>query len=297
MCVDIPWQPYTCEWRDWAGERLLLAHGVCSCDEGKVIGLAGRRDGFVGVFDSGVGGISVLRSLVEELPHEDFRFFGDSANAPYGEKTEGQVLELSCGIVKRFVDEGAKAIVIACNTATSVAAPTLRAAYPDVPIVGIEPALKPAARALPHGRILVMATEVTLRLEKYHELVRAWGGECEVVPVPCPGLAARIERGDLDSPDVLEMLGRYVGAHAGHVDGVVLGCTHYPFVRRQIAEVLGPDVRFFDGGAGTARQLGARLADTGLLADRDRSGRVEFASSLDTPEELALYERFFSLSC
>lgn len=256
-----------------------------------------RSGGFVGVFDSGLGGISVLRALVAELPHEDFRYFGDSANAPYGEKAEAQVLELSRDIVERFLANGAKAIVIACNTATSAAAATLRAAHPDVPIVGIEPALKPAARAFPRGRILVMATEMTLHLDKYHDLARAWGGECEVVPVPCPGLAARIEHGDLDAPDVLEMLGRYVGAHAGHVDGVVLGCTHYPFVRRQIAEVLGPDVRFFDGGAGTARQLGARLADTGLLADRDRSGRVEFASSLDTPEELALYERFFSLSC
>ena len=254
-----------------------------------------RRDGFVGVFDSGVGGISVLRALVKELPHEDFRFFGDSANAPYGEKTEAQVLDLSRSIVEDLVARGAKAIVIACNTATSVAAATLRAAYPDVPIVGIEPALKPAARALPHGRVLVMATEVTLRLEKYHELVRAWGGECEVIPVPCPGLAARIERGSLDAPDLAEMIAGYVGAYAGQVDGVVLGCTHYPFVRGLIAEVLGAGVRFFDGGAGTARQLRARLTDAGLLADRDRAGRVEFASSLDTPEELALYRRFFSL--
>ena len=256
-----------------------------------------ERDGFVGVFDSGVGGISVLRALVAELPHEDFLFFGDSANAPYGEKTEAQVLDLSRDIAERLIAEGAKAIVIACNTATSVAASTLRSAHPDVPIVGIEPALKPAARALPHGTILVMATEVTLRLEKYHELVRTWGGECEVVPVPCPGLAARIERGDLDAPDLREMLEGYVGSYAGKVDGVVLGCTHYPFVRRRIAEVLGADVRFFDGGAGTARQLRARLADAGLLSGRDRPGRVEFASSLDTPEELALYERFFSLSC
>lgn len=256
-----------------------------------------ERDGFVGVFDSGVGGISVLRALVAELPHEDFLFFGDSANAPYGEKTEAQVLDLSRDIAERLIAEGAKAIVIACNTATSVAASTLRSAHPDVPIVGIEPALKPAARALPHGTILVMATEVTLRLEKYHELVRTWGGECEVVPVPCPGLAARIELGDLDAPDLQEMLEGYVGSYAGKVDGVVLGCTHYPFVRRHIAEVLGADVRFFDGGAGTARQLRARLADAGLLAGRDRPGRVEFASSLDTPEELALYERFFSLSC
>ena len=252
--------------------------------------------GFVGVFDSGVGGISVLRALVAELPGEDFSFFGDSANAPYGEKTEEQVLGLSRGIVERFLAQGAKAIVIACNTATSVAAASLRAAHPDVPIVGIEPALKPAARALPHGRVLVMATEVTLRLEKYHELARAWGGECEVVPVPCPGLAARIERGDLGAPDLTEMIRGFVGGYAGSVDAVVLGCTHYPFVRRQIAEVLGPGVRFFDGGAGTARQLRARLEAEGLLAAGcDRAGRVTFASSLDTPAELALYERFFSL--
>ena len=257
--------------------------------------MAEGRGGFIGVFDSGVGGISVLRSLVAELPHEDFRFFGDSANAPYGEKTEGRVLELSRDIVERFLADGAKAIVIACNTATSVSAATLRAAHPDVPIVGIEPALKPAARALPHGTVLVMATAVTLRLEKYHELVRTWGGECEVIPVPCPGLAARIELGNLDSPDLREMIEGYVGAYAGKVDGVVLGCTHYPFVRRIIAETLGGDVRFFDGGAGTARQLRARLADAGLLADRALPGRVEFASSLDTPEALALYERFFSL--
>lgn len=258
--------------------------------------MSGCREGFVGVFDSGVGGISVLRSLVSELPHEDFRFFGDSANAPYGEKTVDQVLDLSRGIVEGFLADGAKAIVIACNTATSVAAAALRAAHPDVPIIGIEPALKPAARALPHGRILVMATEVTLRLDKYHELAEAWGGECEVIPVPCPGLAARIERGDLDATDLQEMIRGFVGDYSGRVDGVVLGCTHYPFVRRQIADVVGHDVRFFDGGAGTARQLRVRLVDAGLLADRDRPGRVEFASSLDTPAELELYRGFFDLS-
>ena len=254
-----------------------------------------RSDGFVGVFDSGLGGISVLRSLVAELPHEDFHYFGDSANAPYGEKAEAQVLELSQGIAERFLADGAKAIVIACNTATSAAAATLRAAHPNVPIVGIEPALKPAARAFPRGRILVMATEMTLHLDKYHELARAWGGECEVVPVPCPGLAARIERGDLDAPDLAEMVAGLVGGYAGSIDAVVLGCTHYPFVRAQIARALGPGVAFFDGGAGTARQLRARLTDEGLLSERDRSGRVSFASSLDTPHELALYQSFFSM--
>lgn len=257
--------------------------------------MAGARDGFVGVFDSGLGGISVLRALVAELPHEDFHYFGDSANAPYGEKDEAQVLELSRGIVDRLLADGAKAIVIACNTATSASAAVLRAAHADVPIVGIEPALKPAARSFPHGRILVMATEMTLRLDKYHELARAWGGECEVIPVPCPGLAARIERGDLDAPDLAEMIEDLVGGYAGAVDAVVLGCTHYPFVREQIARVLGPGVVFFDGGAGTARQLRKRLSDEGLLSARDRTGRVAFSSSRDTPGEIALYERFFAL--
>lgn len=254
-----------------------------------------RSDGFVGVFDSGLGGISVLRALVAELPGEDFRYFGDSAHAPYGEKTEAEVLELSRGIAERFLADGAKAIVIACNTATSAAAATLRAAHPDVPIVGIEPALKPAARAFPRGRILVMATEMTLHLDKYHELARAWGGECEVVPVPCPGLAARIERGDLDAPDLAKMIEDLVGGYAGTVDAVVLGCTHYPFVRALVERALGEGVAFFDGGAGTARQLRKRLSEEGLLSASGRPGRVSFASSLDTPDELALYQRFFSM--
>lgn len=257
----------------------------CDCD---------KKDGFVGVFDSGVGGISVLKSLVNELPGEDFHYFGDSANAPYGEKTQEQVLELSRGIVEKFVADGAKAIVIACNTATSAAAPTLRAAYPDLPIVGIEPALKPATESPGHGRILVMATDITLRLDKYQELAATYGRDCEVISVPCPGLAARIEQGELDAPDLREMIRGFVGSFAGTVGSVVLGCTHYPFVRRQIAEVLGKDVKFFDGGEGTARQLRRCLSEDGLLDGRESGGEVRFASSKDTPEELGLYREFFA---
>lgn len=257
----------------------------CDCD---------KKDGFVGVFDSGVGGISVLKSLVNELPGEDFHYFGDSANAPYGEKTQEQVLELSRGIVEKFVADGAKAIVIACNTATSAAAPTLRAAYPDLPIVGIEPALKPATEAPGHGRILVMATDITLRLDKYQELAATYGRDCEVISVPCPGLAARIEQGELDAPDLREMIRGFVGSFAGTVGSVVLGCTHYPFVRRQIAEVLGEGVKFFDGGEGTARQLRRCLAEDGILDGRESGGEVRFASSKDTSKELGLYREFFA---
>lgn len=247
-------------------------------------------EGFIGVMDSGVGGISVLRELVRELPHEDFRFFGDSANAPYGEKTDAQVRALTEAIVERFVADGAKAVVIACNTATSVAAAGLRDRY-DLPIVGVEPALKPACEALPGGRILVMATPVTLRLEKFQQLEQAYDQACDIVAVPCVGLASRIERGNLDAPDLHELLESLVGEYAGTVDGVVLGCTHYPFVRRQIASVLG-DVRFFDGAAGTARQTRRLLAAAGALREKGEGG-VDLASSIDTPEEAALYQRFF----
>lgn len=248
---------------------------------------------FVGVFDSGVGGISVLKSLAAELPCEDFHYFGDSANAPYGEKAEARVLELSRGIVEKFVDEGAKAIVIACNTATSVAAPTLRNAYPDLPIIGIEPALKPATEDPDHGRILVMATDITLTLDKYQDLAATYGKDCEVISVPCPGLAGRIEHGELDQADLVEMIRDYVGSFAGTVGSVVLGCTHYPFVRQQIAEVLGGGVKFFDGGSGTARQLRSRLTETGLLASEGHIGEVSFESSKDTEAEIALYRQFF----
>lgn len=252
-----------------------------------------RYNGYIGVFDSGVGGISVLRRLVEELPNENFVYFGDSANAPYGEKTREQVLRLSRRIVDGLLDEGAKAIVIACNTATSAAAPELRAAYAHVPIVGVEPALKPATQAEGINRILVMATPITLRLDKYQQLAGRWGGGHEVISAPCPGLAARIERGDLDAPDVRELVESLVGAYRGNVDAVVLGCTHYPFIAPLIREVIG-DVPLFDGAEGTARQLRAKLSERGLVTRSSIQGTTEFLSSNPDPAELEFYRAFFS---
>ena len=250
-------------------------------------------DGFIGVFDSGVGGISVLKNLVAELPQERFVFFGDSANAPYGDKDPEEIVTLSRRIVEDLLGKGAKAIVIACNTATSAAASVLRDEYPHIPIVGVEPALKPAVLAFPHGRILVMATATTLALEKFHRLEARWARQADVIGVACVGLVDLIERGDLSSSELHELLESLIGCYRDDVDAVVLGCTHYPFVRDAIRDVIG-DVPLFDGGAGTARQLRTVLTARGLLADGGSRGGVTFASSKDTAGELSLYERFFN---
>ncbi len=254
-----------------------------------------RYNGYVGVFDSGVGGISVLRELVRQLPSESFVFYGDSANAPYGEKSRDQVLRRSRAIVDMLLDDGCKAIVIACNTATSAAAPTLRADYAHVPIIGVEPALKPATLAPDIEHILVMATPITLRLDKYKQLADRWGSNHDVIEVPCAGLAGRIEQGRLDAPDIDELLETLIGSYRGRVDTVVLGCTHYPFVAPQIKRILG-DVPLFDGASGTARQLERRLAERGLLSKSSGPGEVVFASSKDTAEELELYRNFFTVT-
>lgn len=247
------------------------------------------------MFDSGIGGISVLRDLVRELPHERFRYFGDSANAPYGGKPVEEIRQLTCTIAEQMLAEDAKAIVIACNTATSVAAQTLRERYPDEVIVGVEPALRPATLAEHHDRILVMATDVTIELDKFHRLASELSSQAEIIAVPCPGLADLIERGVVDGPEMEELLVRLVGDHAGEVDGVVLGCTHYPFAREAIARVLG-GVPLYDSGAGTARQLRRRLEAKGLLAPDSQEGAVEFATSADDPAVIARYRDFLELS-
>ena len=255
--------------------------------------MAEQDKGFVGVFDSGVGGLTVLGCLVAELPHERFVFFGDSAHAPYGDKRPEEVLELSRRIAASLVDEGAKALVIACNTATSVAAQALRTEYPTIPVIGVEPALKPATLAPQHRRILVMATAATLRLGKFQRLEDRWGADSEVIEVPCVGLADLIEKGDPASPAIHELLERYLGPWRGKVDSVVLGCTHYPFLRGAIRRIVGRRPEIIDGSIGIARQLERRLEEQGLLNPGDVSGKVEFQNSLDEPEILGLMQALF----
>ena len=249
----------------------------------------------IAVFDSGVGGISVLKELTALLPNENFRYFGDSANAPYGTKTTEQVLELTKKHIGRMIAEGAKAAVIACNTATSAAAEVLREMYPDTPIIGIEPALKTAALLGNHPRVLVMATPMTLKLEKFNRLLEKYQDHGDIHLLPCNGLVERIESGALFGAEMEDFLAELLAEYIENpVDSVVLGCTHYPFVRPLIQKLLGENVKIIDGSLGTAKELKRRLEAAELLNDENAHGSVVFENSKNTKEEIELCKRLFS---
>ena len=254
-------------------------------------------DGPIGVMDSGMGGISVLRELAGLLPHENFVFYGDSANAPYGSRSTEEIYQLTEQVVQKLLKRGVKAVVIACNTASSAAGARLRAEYPELPIVAIEPALKPAVIPCPGGREVVLATEATLRERKFAGLLEEWKEKAEIIKLPLPGLPEFVERGELDSPQLREFLqGFFVQLADRPVDGVVLGCTHYPFVRKVIAELLGPQVKVFDGAAGTARQLRRRLYSRRLLTANQQPGSIQWLNSSPEPEMIELSKKLFTIT-
>ena len=229
------------------------------------------REDYIGVFDSGLGGTSVLRHLLRVMPEEKYLYFGDSANAPYGTKTREEVRDLTFTALEKLMQRGIKAFVVACNTATSAAINELRAAYPELIIIGIEPALKLAADRFPGGALGVMATPMTLREAKFAALMERYEGSCHVYKLPAPGLVELIESGRADSPETDALLKALFDTCPEPLDAVVLGCTHYPFAAKALGRVLGEKVALLDGGDGTARETRRRLAATGLL----RSGEGE----------------------
>jgi len=241
----------------------------------------------IGFFASGLGGISILRTTLALMPGEDFLYYGDSNHAPYGVRSAGEILELSRGAVRFLLERNAKAVVIACNTATAAAAASLREEYPDLPIIGTEPAVKPAAGHHPGGRVLVMATPTTLQEHKFLDLWERLHEEAVIIPVPCGGLMEFVERGELDGERLdtflRELLGPYMGIRP---DAVVLGCTHYPFLIPALRKVLGEDMEFLDGSMGVARQVQRRLEAMGLCNPRSAGGRVTFYNSLKDDEIL-----------
>ncbi len=238
------------------------------------------QNDFIAVFDSGVGGLSVLRHLRQILPGERYIYYGDCANAPYGSRSTQEVRALTLAAAEKLVQENhIKALVVACNTATSAAIRDLRAKYPDLIIIGIEPALKLAADKYPGGRIGVMATEVTLREEKFDALMHRFNSSCAVEKIPAPGLVELIEAGKVDSLQTRRLLKQILSPYQGKLDALVLGCTHYPFAAKAIARVLGPNVALLDGGEGTARETKRRLEEAGLLCDGTVPGYVILQNS------------------
>lgn len=247
----------------------------------------------IAVFDSGVGGISVLKEMVHLMPNEDFIYYGDSAHAPYGTKPLEEVRALTVSHVENFLAEGDKAVAIACNTATSAALAYLREHFPELPLVGIEPALKPAVLHKEGGTVLVMATPMTLREEKFKRLLERFSGNANVINLPCPGLMEFVESGHFESKEVRDFLDQLLYDYKDNkVDAAVLGCTHYPFVRPIIQEVLGDQVTIFDGAYGTAKELKRRIEAAGLTRkDKDHKGTVTFRNSAPNPEKMALCKR------
>ncbi len=247
----------------------------------------------IGVFDSGVGGISVLKELYKVMPQEDYIYFGDSRNAPYGTKPLEEIRKLTISNVQQLLSQGAKGIVVACNTATAAAVRILRGMYPSLPLVGIEPAIKPAALQPGHPVVLVMATPMTIQGDKYRKLVSRYETEAEIIGLPCPGLMEYVESGKTSGDELLAFLERLLSPYRNKIDSIVLGCTHYPFVRKAIEGLVGERVRIFDGGNGTAREMCRRLSEADLRTTRTGIGTVFFENSLATEEEIELSRALF----
>ncbi len=242
-----------------------------------------QKNAPIGIFDSGSGGISVLRTALRMLPNERFLYYGDTANAPYGTKSEEEVIALAKRVAEHLLSLGCKALVIACNTATCAAAATLRAMYPDLIIIGMEPALKLAHDLRPEGDILVLATPVSLSSNKYRLLYTAYGEHA--YSLPCPGLMDFVERGDIDSEELRHYLTDKLSPHlaGGNIPAaVVLGCTHYVFLKKTIQSLVPKETLVLDGNEGTVRQLGRRLMQQDLLSDAVPSGcRAQLSTSGD----------------
>lgn len=241
----------------------------------------------VAVMDSGIGGISVLKEIVKLMPNEDCIFFGDSVNAPYGTKELSQIQRIVMDRAEYLYSRGIKALVVACNTATSAAIRLLRDRYRDIPVIGIEPALKPAVSGDERHTVVVMATPMTIREKKFQSLMAKYADEGTVYPLPCPGLADLIEDGNTEGEKlekyILELLMPYLGEK---IDYIVLGCTHYPFAKKTIQKIAGDDVRIIDGSLGTAKQLKRRLKAAGLENPGTDRGTIVFEDSIPSKTEL-----------
>jgi glutamate racemase len=246
----------------------------------------------IGVMDSGVGGISVLRHIHALLPHEDLIYFADSKYAPYGSKTPDEIKARCFEVADFLIAKNVKALVVACNTATAAAIDDMRAKY-TLPIIGMEPAVKPAAEASKNGIIGVLATVGTLKSAQFAGLLESYGRNVQVVTQGCVGLVECIERGELNTEVTRELLKKYLAPLLKEgADTVVLGCTHYPFVRPTIEEVVGENVAIIDTGAAVAKQLQKKLSEANLLSP-NKPANIGFWTNSQTKNAAQVIEQLW----
>jgi len=248
----------------------------------------------IGVFDSGIGGLSVVRELRCELPHESIVYYADTGHCPYGGKSAEELTARAQWITEFLLDHGAKLVVAACNTATIAAIESLRATWP-IPFVGMEPAVKPAVAQTRSGTVAVLATGASLSGDKFLHLLARHAGNVRVLTRPCPGWVEQVEAGELEGPRTEALVAAVLDPLlAEGVDTLVLGCTHFPFLRPLIQRHVGPTVSLIDTGAAVARQTRRLLARDGLLNPGAESGGFEWFTSGDTAQVAPLVQRLLA---
>ena len=251
----------------------------------------------IGFMDSGLGGLSVLREAMRIMPWEDFVYYGDSLHAPYGTKEQEEIKRLTFSVVEKLLDRGIKGLAVACNTATSAAVRFLRVEYPDLPLVGIEPAIKPAVVCNRGGEILVMATPMTIKQVKYQDLLDLYKDQASILSVPCEGLMEFVEQGKIEGPELKAYLEKHLQPYIHeNTETIVLGCTHYPFLKPYLKKFLGnQDIHLLDGSLGTSLELRRRLKEKNLLYTQERERQVEILNSSKDPEMIQRSYRLLSM--
>ncbi|MDR5586451.1 MULTISPECIES: glutamate racemase [Clostridium] len=251
----------------------------------------------IGFFDSGVGGLSVMKEAIRLMPNENYIYFGDSKNAPYGIKTVEEVKTLTVDAVELLLEKNVKAIVVACNTATSAAIDLVRSKYKNIPIIGIEPALKLATKYNRKGNIIIMATPMTLKEKKFKSLMEKYGEDYDIVSLPCAKLVEFIEHGILSGEELEEYLKEKFNPYKNNDIGVVvLGCTHYPFIKETLYKVIDKDIPIIDGGLGTSQELRRRLGEKNLLNTEEKQGSITIINSNGSEKTIELSKKLIEIS-
>ena len=248
------------------------------------------------MFDSGVGGLSIAKCIAQQLPHENIIYFADSLHAPYGEKSVEFIIKRVNLIAKQLIVKGVKAIVIACNTATVNAIEQLRAQV-NIPIIGVEPAIKPAAKQSLSKKVAILATQATSENQRFKDLIDLHHNGAQVLIQPCPGLVEFIEQGKQNSSRCNALLKQYIDPLISQgVDTLVLGCTHYPFVQKQISIIAGQQVNIIETAAPVTVQLSKKLAEQKIAACKTQQGQYQFFSSLETKQQEKIFSQLWQES-